>query len=81
MRFSQFLARAVIVCLAHLGHVVAFVGPLIVAPIMFLIRDAPAAALNLFIVSVSPIGFRVLRLLKPEYRESWLTDGQSLQAV
>lgn len=81
MRYSQFLTRLVIVCLNHIGHAVAFVGPLIIAPVMFLIRDAPAAAIDLFVASVKPIGFRLIELLKPEYRESWLTDGRSLRAT
>jgi len=81
MHYHRILVSAAIVCLAALGHVVAFVGPLIVAPLMYLVRDAPAAALHLFVVSIKPAAFRMIGLLAPEYRESWLTDGQSLGAT
>lgn len=81
MHYHRILVSAAIACLASLGHVVAFVGPLIVAPLMYLVRDAPAAALHLLVASVKPIAFRTLGLLSPEYRESWLTDGQSLRAA
>lgn len=77
----RYLRTFMIVAIACLGHAVAFVGPLIVAPLMFLIRDAPAAAAHLFVALVNPVAFRLIALLKPEYRESWLTDGHSLQAT
>lgn len=81
MSYRRFFVTAALACLACIGHAVAYVGSLIMAPLMYLVRDAPASALNLFVVTVSPIAFRVLQLLKPEYRESWLTDGHSLRAA
>ena len=81
MRYSQFLKGLVIFCLVYIGHAVAYVGPLIMAPVMYLVRDAPAAAIHLFVASVKPAAFRLIERLKPVYRESWLTDGRSLRVT
>lgn len=75
-----FLGSIVLAGFARVGHVLAYVGPLIMAPLMYFVRDAPAASVNLFIVSIKPVAYRLIALLKPEYRESWLTGGRSLQA-
>ena len=81
MSLHRYLLAAALFGFARVGHFLAYVGPLIMAPLLYLVRDAPAAALNLFIVTVKPIAFRMIKRLKPEYRESWLTDGHSLLAV
>ena len=81
MRYSRMLFSLLTAIVALTGHVVAFVGPLIVAPLMYLVRDAPAAAVHLLVASIKPIAFRTIGRLSPEYRESWLTDGQSLRAA
>ncbi|MGD9476140.1 hypothetical protein [Shinella sp. G-2] len=81
MRYSRMLAFLLNACIVCIGHVAAFVGPLIVAPLMYLIRDAPAVAVHLFVTWIKPAAFRVLGVLSAEYRDSWLTDGQSLRAT
>lgn len=75
-----FLVSVVLGGFARVGHVLAYVGPLIMMPLMYLVRDAPVADINLFIASIKPTAYRLIALLKPEYRESWLTDGHSLPA-
>ena len=75
-----FLVSVVFGGFARVGHVLAYVGPLIMMPLMYLVRDAPAADINLFVTSIKPTAYRLIALLKPEYRDSWLTYGRSLQA-
>lgn len=80
MRFCRVLLTAAIALFAFAGHVVAIVGPLIMAPLVYFIRDAPAA-FHVFVALLKPVAYRVIGSLKPEYRESLLTSGHSLQAA
>lgn len=64
-----------------IGFCLAIVGPLIAAPVMSFIRDAPAAALFLFNMPGQLVDFVKISILKPVYRESYETHGLSLPSV
>lgn len=80
MRFYYALRSVAIALIALAGHAVTIVGPLIAAPLIYLIRDAPATFWP-SVAPVRPIACRIVSHLKPEYRESLRTAGLSLRAA
>ena len=77
----SFFVHAYFFVARSLDYCLALVAPLIAEPVMFFIRDAPAAAAYLFRPPAQLIDFARISMLKPEYRESYETHGLSLSSA
>ncbi len=81
MSYRRYLVHAFISLTSLIGVILDRVCRIALAPFVVLLRETPASAEFAILPRIKAIYFTVIGLLKPEYRESYDTNGLSLTSL